>query len=62
MSDKKECPICGCSHIGLGKHVAQGKMMPLNKILTSGSEVIADICTNCGHILSMRVVNPEKFK
>jgi len=62
MSEKKECPICGCIEIGQGKHISQGKLMPLNKVLTSGSEVIAEICTNCGHILSMRVVNPEKFK
>lgn len=27
-----------------------------------GSEVIAEICTNYGHILSMKVKNPEKFK
>ena len=62
MSDKNECPICGCSEIGQGKHIAQGKMMPINTVFTSGSVVIADICTNCGHILSMRVENPEKFK
>ena len=62
MPNNKSCPICRCSEIGQGKHMVQGKIMPLNKVFTSVSEVIADICTNCGHILSMRVVNPEKFK
>jgi hypothetical protein len=36
--------------------------VPLKGIFKTGSEVIADICTECGHILSMRVKNPEKFK
>jgi predicted RNA-binding Zn-ribbon protein involved in translation (DUF1610 family) len=62
VEDKKECPICGCSEIGQGKQMAQAKMMPINKFFSSGSVVIADICTSCGHILSMRVAEPEKFK
>jgi hypothetical protein len=37
-------------------------MFPLKGIFKTGSEVIADICTKCGYILSMRVKNPEKFK
>jgi hypothetical protein len=36
--------------------------MPINKIFASGSVVIADICTSCGYILSMKVVESEKFK
>lgn len=62
MSDLKECPICGSRDIGKGTIGARARMMPENKILTMGSEISAEICTNCGHILSMRVVNPEKFK
>lgn len=62
MLDNKLCPICGSSEIGQGKQTAQGKMMPVDNALSFGSVVIADICTNCGHILSMKVVNPEKFK
>jgi len=62
MLDNKSCPICGSSEIGQGKQTAQGKMMPVDNVLSLGSVVIADICTNCGHILSMKVANLEKFK
>ena len=62
MENYQECPICGCKEIGKGKHISQGKMFPFNKIFTTGSEVIAEICTNCGHILSMRVEEPKIFK
>ena len=62
MENNQECPICGCKEIGQGKQMSQGRMFPLNKIFTTGSEVIAEICTNCGHILSMRVDYPEEFK
>jgi predicted nucleic-acid-binding Zn-ribbon protein len=62
MEDGKKCPICGCEEIGKGRHYAQGSMFPLKGIFKTGSEVIADICTKCGYILSMRVKNPEKFK
>ena len=62
MEDIKKCPICGCEEIGQGKQNYQGSMLPMNNIFSRGSVVIADICTKCGHILSMRVKNPEKFK
>ncbi|MGL5379224.1 transcription initiation factor TFIIIB [Clostridium sp.] len=62
MEDSNKCPICGCEEIGKGKQYAQGSMFPINGIFKTGSQVIADICTKCGHILSMKVVNPEKFK
>ncbi|MCB2309144.1 hypothetical protein LGL08_10440 [Clostridium estertheticum] len=31
-------------------------------VFNTGSATIADICTACGHILSMKVEKPEKFK
>ena len=64
LEDSKKCPICKCEEVGKGRHYAQGAMFPLGGIfsLKTGSEVIADICTNCGYILSMKVNNPEKFK
>lgn len=62
MSEHSECPVCGSKEIGKGKQYAQGKMFPINNLLSAGSEVIADICTNCGHILSMKVKKPEKFR
>lgn len=61
MSEKL-CPVCGSNKIGLGRHTAQGAMYPIGKIFASGSEVIAEICTDCGHILSMKVKHPEKFR
>lgn len=60
MENNKKCPICGCEEIGEGIQCAQGSMFPVKGIF--GSQVIAQICTKCGYILSMRVKNPEKFK
>lgn len=56
-----KCPLCGSKEIGQGKQ-GQSRMIPMNKFWTTGSEIIADICTNCGHILSMKVRRPEIFK
>lgn len=56
------CPMCGCNEIGKGKQYAQGKMFPIDEVFSAGSEIIAEICTKCGYILSMRVTKPEKFK
>lgn len=61
MEDSKVCPICGCKDIGKGKQGGQGGMMSVNNIFI-GSVIIADICTQCGYILSMRVEKPERFK
>ncbi|MDP4145312.1 MAG: transcription initiation factor TFIIIB [Bacillota bacterium] len=58
----KACPICGCTEIGQGKLTGYSKMMPLHTIFSNGSDVIADICLECGHIISMRVTRPDKFK
>jgi rRNA maturation endonuclease Nob1 len=65
MDSKKECPICGCKEIGKGRLSAI--MEPANKptyktFFTGGSIIEADICTKCGHVLSLRVAKPEKFK
>jgi predicted RNA-binding Zn-ribbon protein involved in translation (DUF1610 family) len=62
METNKECPICGSKEIGKGKLSGYAKMMPVNRLFTTGSEVVADICTKCGHILSLNVTNPKKFK
>jgi len=61
MNNNRECPFCGCKEIGKGKQDYQGSMMPIGSIWT-GSAIIADICTECGYILSMRVEKPGKFK
>ncbi|AGK96409.1 hypothetical protein [Clostridium pasteurianum] len=61
MENNQEYPICMCTEIGQGRQIGQGCMVPIKHIWT-GSAIIADICTNCGHILSMRVEKPKKFK
>ncbi|GEQ23149.1 hypothetical protein CBU02nite_36550 [Clostridium butyricum] len=62
MSEKNLCPAYGSSEIGKGKQIAHGRMIPVNKIFTAGSNVLADICTSCGNILSLKVEEPERFK
>ena len=66
MENNQECPICGCKEIGEGKQIAQGSMVPIGTMVLigtmNGSAIISDICTECGHILSMRVEKPGKFK
>ena len=60
--EKKQCPKCGCEEIGKGKAGGYGNILPVGKVFTMGSPVIFDICTNCGHILEMKVTQPYKFK
>ena len=61
MENNQECPICGCKEIGEGKQRGQGSMYPIRNMWTPYA-IISDICTECGHILSMRVEEPGKFK
>lgn len=61
MENNQKCPICGCKEIGQGKQGGQGGMIPVGSKWTV-SVIVSDICTQCGHILSMRVEKPEKFK
>jgi hypothetical protein len=63
METNDKCPICGCCEIGKGILRGYADMAPVNnRFFNNGSPIIADICTKCGHILSMRVTKPEKFK
>ncbi|HCW05656.1 MAG TPA: transcription initiation factor TFIIIB [Clostridium sp.] len=62
MNRIQECPVCGCTTIGEGVLSGYASMMPAHRIFSTGSKGIADVCTRCGHILSMRVANPSKFK
>lgn len=63
MEKNKECPKCGCREIGKGNQIAGGKMFPIdNPTMSFGSDVIADICTECGYIIDTWVKKPEKFK
>lgn len=56
------CPECGSKEIKQGKQTSYARMYPIDMlILRNGSEIIADICSNCGYIISMRVKDPEKI-
>jgi len=58
-----KCPKCGCKEIGQGKQSFQGKMLPINNLsILGGSDIIADICIDCGYIIETRVERPDRFK
>lgn len=57
-----KCPVCGSTAIGKGKLSGYASMQPADKFFSMGSEIIAEICTECGHVISLKVQNPEKFK
>jgi len=62
MGNIIKCPICGCENIGQGKLSGYTNMNIINNHFSIGSEVVAEICTKCGQILSLRINNPDKFK
>ncbi|MFA6809091.1 MAG: transcription initiation factor TFIIIB [Eubacteriales bacterium] len=62
MPDKAKCPNCGSTEIGKGKLSGYAVLTPVGKIFATGSAIIADVCTNCGTIIKMKVEHPEKFK
>lgn len=59
--NEEQCPECGGSEFGLGVF-QQGFATLIPRERMTGSPVEATVCTQCGHILSMRVTKPEKFK
>lgn len=62
MIKNNVCPKCGCRKIGQGKQ-SGSRMQPIDNFAMSfGSNIIADICTECGYIIEMRVEKPHKFK
>ncbi len=56
------CPDCGNNQMGKGKLSGYAALTPVGKIFSLGSTIIADVCTNCGTIVRMKVEKPEKFK
>lgn len=62
MEDKKKCPECGSVNFSQGVWKGYGALMPAGKVFSMGSEVLAELCTNCGLIVNLRVGNPQKFK
>ena len=61
MDQEKRCPECGGINLSQGKWAGYSALHPIGKVFSLGSEIIADLCTDCGLIISMRAKNPEKF-
>lgn len=62
MCEESKCPKCGSTEIGQGKFSGYAKMGPMKFWKGDYSSVIAQVCTECGHIISMRVKKPQNFK
>lgn len=62
MEAIRNCPECGCKDIGKGKWDGYALLRPCDRLLSMGSKVFAEVCTNCGLVLALRVEKPEKFK
>lgn len=63
MIESQTCPKCGSGEIGEGKQIGQAKMVPIdNMTLITASNIIAEICTDCGYIIATRVEKPDIFK
>lgn len=57
------CPKCGSNDIHKGRIAGNGvRMEPIGVFFSIGSEITADICCDCGHILCWQVTEPKKFK
>ena len=54
MDKEMRCPQCGCYEIGEGSFSDYGALAPKGKIFIS-SKVIAEVCTECGLIINLRV-------
>ena len=61
MTDYAKCPECGNTEIGKGKLSGYAVLTPVGKLMSMGSAIIADVCTDCGTIIRMKVEKPEKF-
>lgn len=55
-----KCPECGSRRIGVGELSGYAAMAAKEKMFAS-SAIIADVCSDCGLIIRMRVKKPEKF-
>lgn len=56
----KTCKSCGgTSFVEATDFV---NLRPLNKKMSFGSERIFTVCTDCGEVISIKVLNPEKLR
>ncbi len=56
----EKCTECGSRRIGRGVFSGYANMTPQGRWFAS-SKVYADVCSDCGLIISMHVASPEKF-
>ncbi|HHU48268.1 MAG TPA: transcription initiation factor TFIIIB [Clostridiales bacterium] len=56
-----KCSKCGSGRIGKGKLSGYATLQPIGKVLSFGSAIIADVCSECGFIFNMYAEKPEKF-
>ncbi|WML46614.1 hypothetical protein RCG23_13210 [Neobacillus sp. PS3-34] len=59
-ASEKHCRSCGGSSFVQGSDYIQ--LRPLNKKMAFGSEKIYTVCLDCGEVLSIKIMNPEKLK
>jgi ribosomal protein L40E len=57
----KVCPKCNSTELGEGILSGEQSLRPKGKIFTMGSPILATVCTKCGHIIELKVEDPEKF-
>jgi len=60
MAKTEKCPECGSRYIGEGVLSGYANLTVRGKSFSS-SKIIAQVCSNCGLILELRVDKPEKF-
>jgi len=58
----KKCPECGSYEINLCRPNIKFKLLPLNKLISLGTEVFVEVCKECGLIISFRVNDTKKIK
>ena len=60
---KQQCPECGSTDLGEAHWIGAAKLQLVRKLpLIGGSPVLVTLCTDCGHLLSMKAKNPHIFK
>ena len=60
----EKCTNCGSRQIGQGKFNGYANISVCNekgRETLRSSPVAAEVCANCGLVLSLRVTQPEKF-
>ncbi len=59
MNKTERCPECGSRYIGEG--ILSNATMAAKGRFWASSKVMADICSNCGLVIKLKVEKPERF-